>query len=1183
MGDNGLRLPGESTLSRSMKYTKSTMRKFEKATEETVRVGVRVRPFNARELQSGNHSIVLMDGGDTVMVSDPTHAKPSKTFTFDHAYWSSDGFSTNDHGMHIPDTDQYASQELVYGDMGSPILTNALGGYNAALFAYGQTGSGKSYTMVGYGANDGVIPRLCKDLFERTNAPNVDYHVTFSMLEIYNERIRDLLSAGGSNGLRLRQHPKRGFYVDGLTKTAVSSYADVDHRMKLGTHYRTTAQTAMNDTSSRSHMVVTLNIKQMFLNKSGQSTTKYSDIHLVDLAGSERAGTSALEDRLKEGASINQSLSTLGNVIAALAERSNAGAGKRDDIVIPYRNSVLTKILRNALGGNSKTFMLATISPSHLNYEETMSTLRFADRTKQIKTKAIVNESPTDKLIRELREENLKLRQILKNGDVSGDTLAQIQADERQVDLDIAELEDEWSKRLDLARREWETQISSEANFLLRHEEEVQNDCHLSNINEDPQLSHVIKQALPEGVTMIGRVNNSLSEKQQNKLYSDVDFIFDVSGPGILARHCMIVRDGHAISISPEGDAQVYVNGELLADRSTRMLKHMDRVVFGVCQAFLFFADLSQRHLRKGNGSGKKGMEKQDEGERSQSQEIMEDDKLEQEYNFDFVQMEIASSQGVGQLLKDASPTGVEGNPELHHLRQSLLIIAPLMATANALSAEMDKGVRFELLVKAGSSHSLNDSSKQLIVQVTNTRLGFVWHWDHQKFLHRLELMKIVYEAFIHGQAVEEDGIDAMENSSPGDETMFSTPTPALETGNTEEGKPERVVRRRGRRASLQLMAKSQLPAFAFSPTPSNKLNLNGNLDNSDVDNNITRYEIGTGTSHGNYYSDPFWDPPEDIFLGTALVYLQPLAYGVSIDETLPVMDYRGLTIAHLHMTVCLCDENGRAYADFASISGPDELLNNRVDILVRISYAADIDWMKHDISRGVCCKYRFYTDTKMRSTKSVTQTVNPQFRYHKQFTIKTASDNFVNYLKTNVVLMELWGKQGDGKQYLRSGTMNTTLTTLNGEDMKSKPSSSRLSIATITDDTLDEEMEAVLHEAQWIEERRRLHVVIEELQQEIDFLKIEKGQLEKEMSVIVLRSTVTSAKVSASSLLESTADFVNKEQDLNDSLDGHMNESMQSLQAECDELQQQANLVSRTMQTIISDLRMKISQHAII
>lgn len=300
-------------------------------------------------------------------------------------------------------------------DLGVSLLDHALAGYNACIIAYGQTGSGKSYTMGGTASEPGMVPHICKELFQRIDALSSSersFKVEVSYMEIYQERVRDLLDPSKTN-LRVREHATAGPYVESLSKLAVSTYADVESFMEAGTRARTVAATAMNETSSRSHAIFTLVVSQSGTAGESQSGTegeKTSRISLVDLAGSERANsTGATGLRLKEGALINKSLTTLGRVISALAAESTVGSsGKKGAGKVPYRDSVLTWLLKDSLGGNSRTTMVAAISPT--DYEETLSTLRYADQAKRIVTKPLVNEDSNARLIRELREELATLR-----------------------------------------------------------------------------------------------------------------------------------------------------------------------------------------------------------------------------------------------------------------------------------------------------------------------------------------------------------------------------------------------------------------------------------------------------------------------------------------------------------------------------------------------------------------------------------------------------------------------------------------------------------------------------------------------------------------------------------------------------------------------------------------------------
>ncbi|KAJ4389601.1 hypothetical protein N0V93_007072 [Gnomoniopsis smithogilvyi] len=368
-----------------------------------VRVVVRVRAFLPREIERGAECLIDMDPISQVTTllvpddHDPANKKTKtrkvieeKSFTFDNSFWS--------HDLKDP---HYAHQEDVYNSLGEEFLDHNFEGYHTCIFAYGQTGSGKSYTMMGTPDQPGLIPRTCQDLFERIAAaqletPNISYGVRVSYFEVYNEHVRDLLVPVVPNQapyyLKIRESPTEGPYVKDLTEVPVRSIGEILRYMKSGDASRTTASTKMNDTSSRSHAVFTIMLKQIHHDMETDETTERSSrIRLVDLAGSERAkATEATGARLREGSNINKSLTTLGRVIAALADpKPNRGKGA-GHTVVPYRDSILTWLLKDSLGGNSKTAMIACIAPS--DYDETLSTLRYADQAKRIRTRAVVNQ-----------------------------------------------------------------------------------------------------------------------------------------------------------------------------------------------------------------------------------------------------------------------------------------------------------------------------------------------------------------------------------------------------------------------------------------------------------------------------------------------------------------------------------------------------------------------------------------------------------------------------------------------------------------------------------------------------------------------------------------------------------------------------------------------------------------------
>ena len=344
-----------------------------------------------------NQGTTLLVPGASDVANSRTQSRKiieEKHFIFDNSFWS-----------HRSEDAHYANQEEIYNALGEEFLDHNFEGYHTCIFAYGQTGSGKSYTMMGTKEQPGLIPRTCEDLFQRIEScasPHISYTVRVSYFEVYNEHVRDLLAPAHRSSsdhpyyLKIRESPTEGPYVKDLTDVPVRSFAEILRWMQIGDASRTTASTKMNDTSSRSHAVFTIMLKQIHHDIATDSTTeRMARIRLVDLAGSERAkATEATGARLREGSNINKSLTTLGRVIAALADPRHSrvhNSGKtRSKDVVPYRDSVLTWLLKDSLGGNSKTAMIACIAPA--DYDETLSTLRYADQAKHIQTRAIVNQ-----------------------------------------------------------------------------------------------------------------------------------------------------------------------------------------------------------------------------------------------------------------------------------------------------------------------------------------------------------------------------------------------------------------------------------------------------------------------------------------------------------------------------------------------------------------------------------------------------------------------------------------------------------------------------------------------------------------------------------------------------------------------------------------------------------------------
>ncbi|KAL8870219.1 MAG: hypothetical protein Q9174_003687, partial [Haloplaca sp. 1 TL-2023] len=595
-------------------------------TAGNIKVVVRVRPFNGRELDRKAKCVVQMKDSQTILVPPPDAeerlrgskglrgADGQKTFAFDRSYWS---FNRGD--------PHFAGQDNLFNDLGTPLLDNAFQGYNNCIFAYGQTGSGKSYSMMGYGEETGVIPRICEDMFARISEfqkdKNLTYTVEVSYLEIYNERVRDLLNPSTKGNLKVREHPSTGPYVEDLAKLVVSSFPEIQQLMDEGNKARTVAATSMNDTSSRSHAVFTLIVTQKRHDvETSMDTEKVAKISLVDLAGSERAtSTGATGARLKEGAEINRSLSTLGRVIAALADLS---MGKKKNMsMVPYRDSVLTWLLKDSLGGNSMTAMIAAISPADINFEETLSTLRYADSAKRIKNHAVVNEDPNARMIRELKEELAQLRSKLGSGATAGGIAEEQYAPDTPLDkqivsitqadgtikkvskADIAEQLNQSEKLYEDLNQTWEEKLHKTEQIHKEREAALEDlgisiekgfvglstpkkMPHLVNLSDDPLLAECLVYNIKPGITTVGNVEDASAETE-----------IRLNGSKILKDHCRLENVDGSVTLIPKEGAAVMVNG-LRVDQPKR-LRSGNRIILGDFHIFRFNHPQEARAERK--------------------------------------------------------------------------------------------------------------------------------------------------------------------------------------------------------------------------------------------------------------------------------------------------------------------------------------------------------------------------------------------------------------------------------------------------------------------------------------------------------------------------------------------------------------------------------------------------------
>ncbi|KAJ8008742.1 hypothetical protein DPEC_G00081580 [Dallia pectoralis] len=521
---------------------------------ETVKVVVRCRPLNRKEaaaagapgIPGGGGGIVEMDVRlGQVVLRNPRAppGEPQKTFTFDSVY------------------DASSKQRDLYEETVRPLIDSVLDGFNGTIFAYGQTGTGKTYTMQGAWLDPerrGVIPNAFEHVFTQISRSPADrqYLIRASYLEIYREEIRDLLdhnvqSGHGPNShghsarsLDLRENPESGVYVRDLTSCVCRSVKEVEEVMNLGNQARSVGATDMNEHSSRSHTLFLLTVECSQAGLDGQQHIRVGRLNLVDLAGSERqAKTGVHGERLKEAAKINLSLSALGNVISALADGRSGH--------VPYRDSKLTRLLQDSLGGNARTVMVATLGPAPQHYEETLTTLRYANRAKNIQNQPRVNEDPKDALLREFQKEIERLRAQLSHRNERG----KHRKEEGEEGWDLEREEEVEDKRQQEERLEEEKEAIREDGSLLAQEKQRllgENEKMMGDLRKEQDATEQLtrKYKAMESKLLIGGKNiMDHTNEQQRTLEKQRQEIAEQSRREREMQQLMMVQDEETVEL----------------------------------------------------------------------------------------------------------------------------------------------------------------------------------------------------------------------------------------------------------------------------------------------------------------------------------------------------------------------------------------------------------------------------------------------------------------------------------------------------------------------------------------------------------------------------------------------------------------------------------------------------------
>uniref|UniRef100_A0A668AP13 Kinesin family member 13B n=1 Tax=Myripristis murdjan TaxID=586833 RepID=A0A668AP13_9TELE len=928
-------------------------------------------------------------------------------FAYDFCFWS----------MDESEKDKFAGQEVVFQCLGESLLHNAFLGYNACIFAYGQTGSGKSYTMMGSVDQPGLIPRLCSALFERTvqeQREEESFTVEVSYMEIYNEKVRDLLDPKGSRQtLRVREHKVLGPYVDGLSRLAVASYKDIESLMSEGNKSRTVAATNMNEESSRSHavfnIILTHTLKDL---QSGTSGEKVSRLSLVDLAGSERAAkTGAAGERLKEGSNINKSLTTLGLVISALAEQ---GTAKNKSKFVPYRDSVLTWLLKDSLGGNSRTAMVATVSPAADNYEETLSTLRYADRAKNIVNHAVVNEDPNARIIRELREEVEKLRDQL----TQAESLKAPELKERLEESEklIKEMTVSWEEKLrktEEVAQERQRQLESLGISLQSSGIRVGDDkSFLVNLNADPALNELLVYYLKEH-TKVGSADSQ-----------DIQ----LCGMGIQAEHCVIdITPDSAVIITPYRNSRTCVNGSPVT--STLQLHHGDRILWG--NNHFFRINLPKRRTRAAEDEeGEGGVMKN-----SSSSEQLDADgdsaseaSSEVSFSYEFAQTEVmmkalgnndpmqAVLQSLERQHEEEKRSALERQRQMYEQelqqlrrrlnpdRQSLQGAAP--APGQPGPGQQPHYRSLERLSMGGMSHSTSAQSR-------------LKQWSEDREAVFVRSLRRLREQVVRANLLVQEASFIAEELERHTEYRVTLQIPAdnLNANRKRDAvlsEPAVQVRRRCRGKQIWSLEKME-----------NRLVDMRELYQEWQDYHLHHHDNPMMRSYFRR-ADPFFDEQENhSLIGVANVFLSCLFYDVKLQYAVPIINQKGEVAGRLHVEVVRIGgglEDSMAGGEEPDNNQDAEFQDRKLVCMIKILQATGLPQY---LSNFVFCQYTFWDQPEpiivapeVDTSTSSPSTKDPHcmvvFDSCKELAV-SVSEDFIEYLTEGAVAIEVYGhRQAD-------------------------------------------------------------------------------------------------------------------------------------------------------------------------
>ncbi|KAK3891209.1 hypothetical protein Pcinc_004892 [Petrolisthes cinctipes] len=851
--------------------------------------------------------------------------------------------------------------------------------------------------MMGAADNKGLIPRLCDTLFERIAAhssQHTTHKVEVSYMEIYNEKVHDLLDPKGSRQtLRVREHNILGPYVDGLSLLAVSSYEEIEQLIEEGNKARTVAATNMNSESSRSHAVFTVILTQIITDlASGVSGEKMSKMSLVDLAGSERAvKTGAVGERLKEGSNINKSLTTLGLVISKLADTAVGKVRGKGDNFVPYRDSVLTWLLKDNLGGNSRTVMVATVSPAADNFEETLSTLRYADRAKRIVNHAVVNEDPNAKIIRELREEVETLRiQLLSLKQMTKDGPASLQEEEslneklHESEKLITNLSETWENKLKKTERvQQERQqalekmgISVEASGISVEK----NKYYLVNLNADPSLNEMLVYYLKDR-TLVGRPDAG-SEANDIQL----------SGVGIETHHSVLSIEKSDLFIEPSTNARTCVNGSQVTEKT--QLRHGDRILWG----FNYFFRVNCPKTSTGGSSSEPQTPAQPIDYNFAREELMLKELSNDPIQAAIQNLERQHEEDKQMALEKQRQEYEKQFQQLRNILSPTTPYAPYMPFDPLRGTKMTPSTPTSQLRIEKWAQEREDTFRRSLAQL------------------RQDIMKantLVREANIFADEMRKNttfGVTLQippQNLSPNRKRSAFVSEPAI------------LVKRLGKPNQVWSMEKLE-----------HKLIVMREMYDEQQNDPLAPHQE----------ADPFYESQENHnLIGVANVFLDCLFHDVRLNYHIPIISQQGEVAGRLQVEICriagqfpqerFADTLSESSGDSGNSHDEEDIQNTAVTVRVCIKQAAGLP---PSLSHFVFCQYQFWGQTESEVVAPVVNNEFPaaptskdsmtfKFEHTKDYTVLITED-FLEHCTDGALSIEVWGHRSAGFGMSRTG-----------------------------------------------------------------------------------------------------------------------------------------------------------------